>query len=394
MGSVATACQTGRRRGKVTSRFSQINDEFEKNGGEFRLEKVGNLFHINPTKNYGLTNDDLFRTKGSTPVVVNSSVNNGIGGYVALKATEKGNMITFSDTTTSDSIFYQPNDFIGYSHVQGMKPKNYQDKWNSLTLRYFVAVFRTATKGLFNYGNKFNRENAREISVFLPYHNNQIAFAHMETVMQELHAERVQELHAFLKVSNLLDIKLSKDEETALLQFSGNLKWQMFNVKELFGTATRGKRLKSDDRISGSLPFVTAGEADTGISAFIGNKVNIFPANTVTIDMFGSAKYRNYEYGADDHIAVVHTDKIAKHAVLFATTAMHKVANAGQFSYARNFYAKDADELNIMLPEKNGTPDWELMALLGRAVEKLVIANVAAYSKREYAAYQQTIDAA
>lgn len=24
--------------------------------------------------------------------------------------------------------------------------------------------------------------------------------------------------------------------------------------------------------------------------------------------MFGSAKYRNYRYGADDHVAVVHTE--------------------------------------------------------------------------------------
>ena len=73
---------------------------------------------------------------------------------------------------------------------------------------------------------------------------------------------------------------------------------------ELFGKSTRGKRLKSADRIEGTLPFVTAGEADEGVSAFIGNDVEVFSKNTITIDMFGSAKYRNYDYGGDDHIII------------------------------------------------------------------------------------------
>ena len=87
-------------------------------------------------------------------------------------------------------------------------------------------------------------------------------------------------------------------------QFVSGLNWKRFNLEKLFGKATRGKRLKSNDRIMGNLPFVTAGETDEGVSAFIGNNVNIFPENTTTIDMFGSAKYRNYKYGGDDHVAV------------------------------------------------------------------------------------------
>nr|CAO90836.1 unnamed protein product [Microcystis aeruginosa PCC 7806] len=96
-----------------------------------------------------------------------------------------------------------------------------------------------------------------------------------------------------------------------------NVEWGVFNLEELFGKSTRGKRLKSEDRISGTLPFVTAGEKDEGISAFIGNDVTVFSENTITIDMFGSAKYRNYKYGCDDHIAVVHTQKLPKPVAIF-----------------------------------------------------------------------------
>lgn len=121
------------------------------------------------------------------------------------------------------------------------------------------------------------------------------------------------------------------------------------NVKSLFGESTCGKRLKGDDRIVGDLPFVTAGETNTGISAFISNDVELFSANTTTIDMFGSAKYRNYNYEADDHVAVVYTEHLNKYAAIFVTTSCHKSAHNGQFNYGHNFYAKDADELNIML---------------------------------------------
>lgn len=101
---------------------------------------------------------------------------------------------------------------------------------------------------------------------------------------------------------------MSSEEKEALENIE-ILEWKEFNLEKLFGKSTKGKRLKSEDRINGSLPFVTAGEANTGISDFIGNIVEVFSKNTITIDMFGSAKYRNYNYGGDDHIAVVHIEK-------------------------------------------------------------------------------------
>lgn len=130
-------------------------------------------------------------------------------------------------------------------------------------------------------------------------------------------------------------------------------KWKEYNLEKLFGKSTRGKRLKSSDRIVGDLPFVTAGEENTGISAFIGNDVEVFQENSITIDMFGSAKFRGYEFGADDHVAVVHTEQLQRRESQFIATAIHKVSYSGKFSYSRNFYAKDADELNISLPTLN-----------------------------------------
>jgi hypothetical protein len=134
------------------------------------------------------------------------------------------------------------------------------------------------------------------------------------------------------------------------------IEWQNYSIEGLFGKSSRGRRLKSADRVYGNLPFVTAGEGNMGISAWIGNDVHVYSDNTVTIDMFGSAKYRNYQYGADDHVAIVHAENWPKLAVIYLTAAIHKSSHAGQFDYSRNFYASDADELIITLPTviKNG----------------------------------------
>ena len=142
--------------------------------------------------------------------------------------------------------------------------------------------------------------------------NGKIDFDFMESFIAELEAERVAELEAervaelsaYLKVSGYDNYELSYEELDALQKFE-MLEWSSFNLKDLFGQSTRGKRLKGADRISGTLPFVTAGEADEGISAYISNDVEVFEKNTTTIDMFGSAKYRNYKYGADD-LSLIH----------------------------------------------------------------------------------------
>lgn len=160
---------------------------------KWREFKIGELFKIKPTKAYKMTNATLFETKGGVPVVTNSSLNNGVSGYVDLKPTEKGNMITYSDTTTSDGIFYQPRDFVGYPHIQGLYPLQDSDKWNKHALLYFVVLFRKTSFGLFDYANKFNRQIAKQMTIKLPINQNgQIAFEFMETFIKAVEKEVIK----------------------------------------------------------------------------------------------------------------------------------------------------------------------------------------------------------
>ncbi|GAA7729981.1 hypothetical protein HpCOL15_00300 [Helicobacter pylori] len=155
--------------------------------------KLGDLFEIRPTKAYNLTNPHLFDSNAKNPVVTNSSLNNGISGYSSLEPTEKGNQITYSDTTTSEGIFYQKRPFIGYSHVQGLYPLKYHEFWNEKTLLYIVVAFKKVACGRFDYGNKFNRKIASEMSIALPTNpHGGIDFHFMCTLINALMKQTIQ----------------------------------------------------------------------------------------------------------------------------------------------------------------------------------------------------------
>ncbi|WP_107855494.1 restriction endonuclease subunit S [Neisseria weaveri] len=345
----------------------RIEDIFDSFNGDFDIKKE----HVNGLGNY---------------VITAGMSNNGILGKTDVEA-----KIFPKNTITVDmfgTAFYRdfPYKMVTHARVFCLKANIEINAKQGLFLSsslHFLSRF-------FGYENMCSWAKIKNKKIQLPIKNSQLALDFMENFVAELEARRSAELEAYLSAAGLKDYTLTAEEQQALAQLAQQ-QWHEFNLHNLFGKATRGKRLKSTDRVAGNLPFVTAGEADTGISAFIGNDVERFKANTVTIDMFGSAKYRNYEYGGDDHIAVVHTDNLHPMAALFITSSIHKASYNGQFNYGRNFYAKDADALNILLPEKNGLPDYAYMQTLLSAVQKLVIKDVVQYADNKIAATQSVI---
>ena len=341
--------------------------------GEFKYKDVFNRIE----QGRRLKKDD--QIDGTIPFVMSGTTNAGVVNYIANPvASFPKNAITID---IFGNTFYR-----NYAFGAGDDTGVY---WNDVTayssnaMLFFAVAMQKSMMGRFSYGKKLRSSQSENFTMRLPVTDNGfINFDFMESFIAELEAERVAELSAYLTVSGLDNYELSGDEVQALQNYS-LFTWKSFNLECLFGKSTRGKRLKGDDRVSGTLPFVTAGEASEGISAYISNDVEIFEKNTTTIDMFGSAKYRNYKYGADDHIAVVHTETVPMKAAIFLTSAIHKAAHTGKFDYGHNFYAKDADALDIMLPAKDGKPDYTTMETLISAVQKLVIKEVVLYANQK-----------
>ena len=322
------------------------------------------------------------------PARTATTQNHGLSCYVPINSgTVLKNKISVS-ANGDYCAFWHSIEFTILQDSYALKGKGFE--LNGLRALFIISQMDSVLMPKYNWANKSRWEKIKEEYIKLPKVGDLIDFDFMEKFIAELEAERVAELAAYLKVSGLDNYELSSDEVQALHEYK-SLKWKEFNLEKLFGKSTRGKRLKGDDRIPGALPFVTAGEANEGISAHISNDVEIFENNTTTIDMFGSAKYRNYRYGADDHIAVVHTEKLPMKAAIFITSAIHKSSYTGKFNYGHNFYAKDADNLNIMLPVKGDNPDYDVMELLISAIQKLVIKNVVEYSDKKIKATKEVV---
>ncbi|MDO5750633.1 MAG: restriction endonuclease subunit S [Rothia sp. (in: high G+C Gram-positive bacteria)] len=350
--------------------------------------EIGSLFEFQTSAKRFDANKVNILTSGTKPYVVRTSQNNGVRGYLDEddEYLNPGNTFSFGQDTAT--IFYQADPYFTGDKIKVLIPR-----FKGLTAdnaQFFKISLTKAFSG-FSWGSsRYTVSTLEVVPVLLPANNGELDFEFMEKFVAELEAQRLAELEAYLEAAGLKDYTLTPEEEEALQELN-TTKWGEFNLLDLFGPSTRGKRLKSADRVDGTLPFVTAGEKDTGVSAHISNDVEVFEPHTVTIDMFGSAKYRPYEYGGDDHVAIVHTESIPPMAAIFIASACHKAAHTGEFNYGRNFYAKDADALWIKLPVKNEIPNYGYMETLVSAVQKLVIKDVVEYADRKISATHQVI---
>lgn len=344
------------------------------------------MFDIDNTLSF---NTDKLVVGTDYDYVTRTSLNQGILQSTGFVNSENINQPgTWSLGLLQMNFFYRNKPWYAGQFVRKITPKIPISKGSIL---YFTTLLNKQKQNLLSVLVRNVDKTFKEIIVKLPIKsNNKIDFDFMESFIAELEAERVAELTAYLSVSGLDNYELSDEEKNTIKDYKSIL-WSSYNLEDLFGKSTRGKRLKGADRIDGNLPFVTAGEAAEGVSAYISNDVEIFNKNTTTIDMFGSAKYRNYRYGADDHVAVVHTEKLPMKASIFVTSAIHKAAHTGKFDYGHNFYAKDADALDIMLPTKNGKPDYKFMEIFISAIQKLVIKDVVLYNDKKIEATKEVI---
>ena len=262
----------------------------------------------------------------------------------------------------------------------------------------------------FSWGSsRFNVDVLKEQVIMLPTKCDSIDFEFMESFIEELEAERIEELEAerieeleaerieeleaYLSVSGLKDTQLTADELSAVNDLiSKNIEFKPFCYDVIFDKIVQGRRLKKDDQIAGDIPFVMAGVTNTGVVGYISNPVASFPKNSITIDIFGNAFYRNYDFGAGDDTGVYWSEKsdYSKEIMLFLTCSMGKSIE-NKFSYGKKLRSSQSFKFKMQLPVKNEQPDYELMSTLISAIQKLVIADVVKFSDEKIKATKQVV---
>ena len=323
--------------------------------------KIAELFDINPTRYHKLINKDLFDEEGKNPVVVNSSYNNGIGGYSSCECTEQGNTITFSDTTTADSIFYQSNDFVGYSHVQKLVPIIYKDKWTKNCLLFFMIVFRAKAKLMnFDYVNKFTRENALNLLIKLPVKNNIPDWEYMENHIECLY---LIERDSLSTIANYINNPLEKN-----ISLNGWTRFHLYD-NEMFDIdmGTKLDKIKMTS-VNPTINFIGRANKSNGITEFVDEISGLKPyeAGNLTLSLggeyLGSCFIQPSPFYTSQNVVVLKPKwQMSFNVKMFISIMV--------FKESRLYYKAFVDELNrhiktdfsIYLPTKNDAPDWQYM---------------------------------
>lgn len=138
------------------------------------------------------------------------------------------------------------------------------------------------------------------------------------------------------------------------------LMFKSFYLKDIFGNEPiRGTRLTKENRISGNIPLVTAGEQNEGIAEYISNSENQTLSNMLTIDMFGNCFYRDYPYKSDDNILSFGLDDKSTEEMLYIASIINSICKK-QYSYGKQYRKGSYLETIIPIPViENSNPDHE-----------------------------------
>lgn len=341
--------------------------------------KIGDLFDIHPTKAYKMNNSSLLAEDGINPVVVNSCYNNGIGGYTNYDSTEEGNMITFSDTTSADSIFYQKDNFVGYSHVQGMYPiGKYEDKWNVYSYLFFITLFRKKAINLnYDYVNKFTRESARKIMIKLPVDNKDNPdWNYMERYMKNIEEQSrksIRELNNCSEETNKIDI----------------VEWGEFHLYDIFHIDSGSKM----DRIAmkfdnPTINFVGRSGINNGVTAIVDEVEDYAPykAENLTLALGGAylgscfVQEKDF-YTSQNVIVLIPKEDISFYAKEFICAVIFKKGNTHYKAFIDELNRHIKTDFIIKLPvDSDGNPNYEYMDkymsdLLNKSKNKLSCLN-------------------
>ena len=159
-----------------------------------------------------------------------------------------------------------------------------------------------------------------------------------------------------------------------------SVEWDSFTLSQIFNRIEQGRRLKKDDQILGKIPFVMEGVTNTGVVNYISNPVASFPANSITVDIFGNAFYRSYAFGAGDDTGVYWNDEIeySPRAMIFLTSVISK-SLLGKYSYGSKLRSSQSFGFKIQLPVKNGNLHLDFMENFVAELEARRSAELEAY---------------
>ncbi len=166
--------------------------------------------------------------------------------------------------------------------------------------------------------------------------------------------------YKIIELNNLKQEPLLNQKETINLA-----QWSYFNLTDLF-EIIKGERLTKYDRVTDeeNIPLITASSENNGIVEYISKyefeESKILLERRITIDMFFNVFYQPFKYFSDDNVhSLIPKFDDSPYTNLFLVTVLKFYQR--KYSYGRQVRLNRLDKEKILLPMKNGKPNFEFM---------------------------------
>lgn len=240
---------------------------------------------------------------------------------------------------------------------------------------------------------------------------------YIEKLEQEHISELESELDAYLKATGLNDYELTEDDKHILASKLRNEdgkepakeseplaegRWwkegRELIFSDLFTSQTGDTDIQKKDINGKGCYVVSAGLSNHGIIGKTDREAKVIDKNTITVDMFGNAFYRDTEYKMVTHARVFALSpkfEMTESSGLYMTSCMSYLTK--KFAYSNMCSWNKIQDLPLCLPiqtddsgkpvidagktysPKGYIPDWDYMEKYIKATEKEIIKEVVLY---------------
>ena len=308
----------------------------------------------------------------------------------------EGNTISFGQDTAT--IFYQESPYFTGDKIKVLKSKY---KLNRRVACYFITCMRKSFAG-FAWGvTSFNEKVLNNITIHIPVTSaDNIDFAYMESRIREMEESRIREMDAYLKVAGFEDCELTEEERSTIeLMKRGNVVFNSFYVTDnhkkkrengVFAVKNSHNILQSSVIAgSGNIPYVTAGEGNNSVYAYISyDKNQIEEGNAIMIG--GKTMVVTYQaddfFSNDSHNLVLYAKdkKLRKELIQWFMVASLNKSLKPIYSWGDSISKTKIVKDKIKLPvTSSGSIDYKFMETYIRAIEKLTIQRVKDWRAKE-----------
>lgn len=314
-----------------------------------------------------LTKDDM--VAGKRPFIGATDSNNGITAFCGnINKSLDSNVLGVNYNGSVVENFYHPYEAIFSDDVKRLKLKEHT---GNKYIYLFIKNLILKQKEKFQYGYKFNGERMGRTSILMPVNEGgQPDYDFMEQYMMAIEKKLLKRYQQYLvdtKRNNLIDKKLAE---------VGKIEWKAIDIRDVFSEIKRGRRLKTENHITGTMPYVSSSATNNGVDDFVSNNqgVRIFCdcislANSGSV---GASFYHPYKFVASDHVTKLKGREFNKFSYLFLASITSRLSE--KYSYNREINESRINREKILVPiTSDGQPDYEYMEQYMKAIEHRLI---------------------